>query len=61
MPTVKERPGQSNLWKGISRNWQYVGQGIVWRINDGRSTYFWIDNWVLGVGPFEARCFSRFR
>ena len=24
MPTMKERPGQLNLWKGVSSNWQYV-------------------------------------
>ena len=26
-------------------------QGIIWRINDGRSTYFYTDNWVPSVGP----------
>ena len=61
MPTVKERPGQLNLWKGVSSGWQYVEQGIVWRINDVRSTYFWTNNWMPGVGPFKATCFSRFR
>lgn len=30
---------------------EYVGQGIIWFIRDGKRDIFWTNNGVLGVGP----------
>lgn len=41
----------SNLWKGISSNWEVFGKNLQWRLRDGETVRFWEDYWILNEEP----------
>ena len=41
----------SNLWQGICKTWNSVATNLIWRIGDGETIRFWVDNWVPTCGP----------
>ncbi|CAN1746203.1 Putative ribonuclease H protein At1g65750 [Linum perenne] len=36
----------SGLWKGIKEVWPTLNAGLQWSIRDGKSTSFWLDQWL---------------
>ena len=43
----KYKPSDSCIWKKILKSRSLLSQGIRWKIGDGVSTLFWLDNWVM--------------
>jgi len=42
---VKPRPSHSWVWKCILKNREQFRKGIRWKVGDGKSINFWLDNW----------------
>ncbi|KAF7829553.1 ribonuclease H [Senna tora] len=46
IPKVGRSRSASRLWNGISVSWDFVQEGLVWRMGDGRKVRFWSDAWL---------------
>ena len=53
LPKVELRNGCSNIWKGIVRAWEGVENNLMWRVGDGLSVRFWVDNWIPHFQPLR--------
>ncbi|KAJ1390923.1 putative ribonuclease H protein [Sesbania bispinosa] len=49
IPQVKKCYRKSNLWKGISKAWHHVQNGVFWSIGNGFSIRFWSDRFIPGL------------
>ncbi|CAL0332867.1 unnamed protein product [Lupinus luteus] len=45
-PNPSTRYFKSSIWPAIKANWHMVHMNSVWIIGDGKTTNFWIDNWL---------------
>ena len=44
----------SNIWRSLYSVWDLVQRGITYNIGNGKSTIFWKDFWLEGIGNLEA-------
>ncbi|KAL5831677.1 hypothetical protein ACOSQ4_017031 [Xanthoceras sorbifolium] len=43
-------PGSSSTWKGIVHGAKIVAKGLKWRVGNGATILFWMDDWVPDIG-----------
>ncbi|KAF7843708.1 putative ribonuclease H protein At1g65750 family [Senna tora] len=51
IPKVERRRNCSRIWRGVADCWQYVEDGMCWRLGNGQRIRFWMDKWVPGCKP----------
>jgi hypothetical protein len=44
--TIKKKSNRSHIWSGISRVWEQMLEGVLWKVKDGRTCRFWTDSWL---------------
>lgn len=49
----KKGSSLSPFWRGICDGRSLLEKGLLWRVGDGATIRFWLDDW-LGVGPLST-------
>ncbi|KAF7804601.1 putative ribonuclease H protein At1g65750 family [Senna tora] len=60
IPTVTSKKGAnvSRLWRGVTKQWGSVLNGLEWRLGNGSDTKFWHDRWVNGCDALINYAFA---
>ncbi|KAF7814111.1 putative ribonuclease H protein At1g65750 family [Senna tora] len=60
IPTITTKTGAnvSRLWRGVTKQWGSILEGIEWRLGNGVNTKFWHDRWVNGCDALIKYAFT---